>query len=207
MVTAEEAFFRQRKNLIASSLLVSFINIAGGQLKKINLLGNEIVFSNPQIIPLSLGVALAYFFIRYIQYAHDIDDKGFRQRFYGRVAQYLEPYLLSREFGKENSRLRTSYPDKQQIEVRQFIIFNDAVPTNTAFMSFVGKKGGIVIDETIEVRRKELAVPFARAAFYVVFRTRLVTDYVLPLILAIAAFSSYSNELRGAFTVWLQQFH
>ena len=89
MQLAEEAFFKQRRNLIASSLLVMFLNIAGGELKTLNLLGNKIEFTNSRVIPIALGVMLTYFVVRYLQYAHDVEDKGFKKRFYSRVEGYL----------------------------------------------------------------------------------------------------------------------
>lgn len=203
MTSAEEAFFKQRRNLIATALLAIFLNVAGGELKKLNLLGNEIEFTNPSAIPAALGLALTYFVIRYLQYAHDVEDKGFAKRFYERVERYLAPYVMKREFKRPNSYLSQCYKELNEIEVESFTMFHEAMPPNTAAASFVGKQGGTVVDENVDVSNWELLLPFARAAIYIVFRTRLATDYVLPIVIAIAAYSTYLAVVREFIATWL----
>lgn len=204
MTFAEESFFKQRRNLLASALLVAFLNIAGGSIKKLNLLGNEIEFSNPAAIPFALGVALSYFLVRFLQYANEIEDKGFKERFLARVEYYLGPYLMKREFKKEHSHLRQCYPKLGAIEIDSFVMFSPAMPLNTAAISFVGKDGGVVVDENeLHVSNRELIVPFVRAGIYITFCTRLVTDYVLPLLVAIFAYSTYHETVRSSVPTWL----
>jgi hypothetical protein len=204
MTPTEEAFFKKRRNLSATALLVAFINVAGGELRKLNLFGNEIEFTNPNAIPAALGIALTYFVIRYLQYAHDVEDKGFKKRFYGRVERYLAPYVMKREFKRPNSVLSRCYKDLSEIQVEDFIMFDRAMPRNTAAASFVGKEGGQLVDENeLTVSNWELLLPFVRAAVYIVFRTRLATDYVLPIIIAISAYGTYFGVVKEAVATWL----
>jgi hypothetical protein len=51
-----DGFIRQRRNLIASSLLLAFILYGGVELSKVNLLGNEITFTDPTILRKSLMI-------------------------------------------------------------------------------------------------------------------------------------------------------
>ncbi len=141
MHLAEEAFFKQRRSLIASSLLVTFLNIAGGELRTLNFLGNEIEFTNSRVIRIALGAMLTYFVVRYLQYAHDVEDKGFKKRFYTRVEWYLAPYVMKREFNRSNSSLGNCFEELKEIKVEGFTMFHEAMPPNTAAASFCGKDG------------------------------------------------------------------
>lgn len=196
MTTQEESFFKQRKNLIACALLVSFINVAGGELKKLNLLGNEIVFSNPRVIPIALGISLVYFLIRYVQYAHDVHDKGFRTRFLERASKHMERYLLKRQFQDEASEFRNPYQDIHDVKVHQFIIWDENIASNNAFMSICGVQGGVIVEDTLMFSHVEVVRPFLLGFLYIIFRTRLATDYLFPLFLAAFAVSTYSHQVR-----------
>lgn len=197
----DDLFQRQRRNLVLMSSLVLFVNITGGEITKIRLLGNELILRNPSTLPLLLAIVLAYFFLRFAQYAHEVENKGFRDRFFKRIELYLGPYLLKREFYNPKADLRRNYPNIADIEIEGPVtMFHKAMPENTAAVTFVGKQGGAVIDYSdLHVAKRELIWPYVRAGFYICVRTRLVTDYVLPVFLTIAAFASFIKEFP---TLW-----
>lgn len=190
-----ENFYKQRRNLILISSIVVFINLTAGKIEKINILGTELKLENSLIVPWVLGLMLFYLFLRYLQYTHDVQDKEFGARFFRRVEYYLAPKILRREHAKENSFLRRCYPDIKEIEVRHFEMFNGAMPKNIAAAEFVGKMGGVVVEENnLTVLNQELTWPFIRSSIYICLRTRLVTDYVFPVLFAGFAFVTYWSE-------------
>ena len=200
----DEQFQRQRRNLVLMSSLVMFVNAVGGRISKISLLGNEFTLSNPDAMPTILGIALGYLLLRYIQYAHELENKGFKDRFLQRVETYLRPYLLNREHARSNSELSRAYPDKGMVEVESLTMFHKAMRPNTAAVSFAPKDQGAVIDENeLHVSNAELIWPFIRSSFYILIRTRLATDFVFPPILAFLAYATYLKPVRDALSVWL----
>jgi hypothetical protein len=71
-------------------------------------------------------------------------------------------------------------------------MFDQAMPKNTAAMSVVHKDGGVVHEmNDLKVSNVELVVPFIRAGLYVLIRTRLATDYVVPVAIALTAIGSF----------------
>lgn len=184
------------------SSLVIFINITGAKLNAINFFGNNIKLDNPESLPIFMMVVLAYFLIRYSQYLHDVEDKGFKKRFYRYVEKCLEGYILKREYNIDKSYLKDNYPDIKEIEYTEPLsIFDESIRPNTAYASFVGKEGGLVVElNELHISNKEFIYPYIRSALYIVFRTRLVTDYVFPFVLFLLAGMSYSNNIL----CWLQ---
>lgn len=206
MTDSEEAFFKQRRNLIALSLIAAFINVAAVKLDRLNILGNELQISNPKALPIALAVGLTYFVIRYLQYMHDVEDKGFKKRFLSRAEKHLAPYLLRRELHDQTSELARTYAKKniEDLIVDEFLMFHEAMPPNTASASFIPKNGGMVVEENnLKVSNKELILPFIRAGLYVTFRTRLVTDYALPLLLSGVAYATYVPRVSASVSQWL----
>lgn len=198
----EEHFNKLRRNLVLMSVLVLFVNVTGAKLNKVNLLGNEITLPNPDSLPLYMAIVLLYFLVRYVQYMHDIEDKQFRTRFFKRVEKNLEPYILNREHRNEKTGLKMHYPDINSLEYYgSLTMFNEAMPKNTAAASFCGKEGGAVIDlNEIHISNYELIRPFILSALYIIFRTRLVTDYVFLIAICLLAYSSYMEFIKR----WLQ---
>lgn len=194
----DEHFVRQRRNLILMSALVLVVNLGQASLDRISLLGNEIVFSNPATLPTILGVVLGYLLIRYLQYAHEIEDKGFSSRFYRRVEKTLAPRLLKREFKRSGSWINPPYQELRSVEIESFLMFDEHVRPGYAEMEVVGKEGGQVLEHTVPVSWHELVLPFIVAASYVCIRTRLVTDFAFPLAFAGAAFASFSGSVSSA---------
>ena len=187
-----DQFYRQRRNLMLISMLVIFFNTTAGRIERLNILGTEIKLQNPDSLPWILGIILFYYLIRYTQYAHEIENKGFKDRWLQSADRYLSVKLLHREFNMKDSKLRATYPDLEQIKIEQFMMYRTGSFRNTAFASYCGIDGGHIIDfNKIPVSKVEQFLPLLRAAFYVMVRTRLVTDYILPAVIAIIAFLTY----------------
>ncbi|WLE97720.1 MAG: hypothetical protein QTN59_02535 [Candidatus Electrothrix communis] len=63
-----DAFRRQRKNVMLSSILVAIYFASGAQIEKINILGNIITISNQHITNIIILLFHSYFILRYWQY-------------------------------------------------------------------------------------------------------------------------------------------
>lgn len=199
---AYEIFLKQRRNLILMSVMVSFLNITNAKLEEISLLGNKITINNPESIPFILIFVLGYFLIRYFQYSHEIDNKGFKEKFLKITEKKLSSNILKREYNKDNSELKKVFPSINDVIVTEFIFFHEAMPKNTAAVTFEPKEDGVVLDDNdLHIENKELIIPFVMSGFYIVFRTSLVTTYVLPVVFSIFAFSTYCEPLNVFFGI------
>lgn len=203
----DELFQRQRRNVMLMASVVIFINTTGANLKQVNILGNMLDINNPTAMPKIIGIVLGYFLWRYLQYAHEIENKGLKQRFYKRAEYYLGPYLLKREYSRNGSRLSQQFSRLKDIKVSGDVaMFNQAMPPNTASVSFEHKDDmkvdGIIDENELHVSNVELIWPFIKAGTYIVFRTRLVTDYVFPPMFALLAYSTYSSCVQSLLKSW-----
>ncbi len=203
---SEDLFQRQRRNLILTAAVVVFINTTGAVLTKMNILGNELEIKNPIAMPTIFGVVLGYFLWRFFQYAHEIEDMGFKENFLRRVEHYLGPYLLRREFLRKGSKLSQHFSRVKDIKVLHVAMFNKAMPPNTAAVSFEHKDDmkvdGIIDEGELYVSNAALIVPFIRAGIYICVRTRLVTDYFFPPLFAALAFLSYFSDVQALLKSW-----
>lgn len=197
---SEDLFQRQRRNVILMASVVIFVNITEANLTTVNVLGNTLNIGNPAAMPKIFGIVLGYFLWRYSQYAHEIENKGFKDRFYKRAEYYLGPYLAKREFLKKGSTLIQHFSRLKDIKVTDVVMFHSAMPPNTAAVSFEDKDDMKVkgtVDSELPVSNIELILPFIRAGIYVVMRTRLATDYFFPAMFAVLAFSTYFSWVKS----------
>jgi hypothetical protein len=73
-----DGFVRQRRALVAVSLVLVTLQAIGASLDHLELLGNTINLNRPVPLAGPLWVAWGYFLLRYYQYFHDVGDSGFR---------------------------------------------------------------------------------------------------------------------------------
>lgn len=68
---------RQLRNLLATSLVLIAIHLAGATIKRdVSVLGTSIEFSNPERVIWGVWILWAYFFVRYWQYLNEEPDLG-----------------------------------------------------------------------------------------------------------------------------------
>ena len=204
-----ELFYRQRRNLILMSLLVVFINAVGGNITKINILGNEMNLSHPEVMPTIFGFVLAYFLWRFFQYAHEIDNKGFKDTFLLRVQTYLKHYLLKREYFKNESKLRPFYPNIKMLRVETVSLFwikapNEFEPVlpNAVIIRLITSANNHEIVNNEPVSILELMLPSIRASIYIIFRSRLATEFIFPPVFSFIAFATYLSFIRSSLAAW-----
>ena len=62
---------RQRRNIMAISILLPLYLFSGATFNKINILGNSVTLNNPKLITIFLIVLFFYFLLRYWQYFNE----------------------------------------------------------------------------------------------------------------------------------------
>ena len=179
----QDGFIRQRRNLIAISLVLWFVETATLTFPKLNILGNEFPISNPAAVNHALWIAGAYWMLRYLQYLHHA--RGLLQ-----IAQTWAEQMRSPTWDLALERVRQAYPEPKfsvsidkdiSHSLRQWVI-RFVVDLRTSTGGIVPNKG-ILHEETLSFR--DLFIPQIRAAWYLVFRARLITEYILPILLAL----------------------
>lgn len=202
-----EDFRRQRRNLIAVSLIAIFLNFAAVKLTKLNVLGNDLEISNPRALPVLFGVALAYFLWRYVQFMLDVESLGFRTRFRQRASFHALMHIIRRELRDPNSNLSKRYKGKtgRNLSPSTITLFDELGRLEDVAILYIHKRHGVLLnDHKVNVSGREMILPYMRSTIHVAFRTPLATEYVLPLLLAAIAAISYMPFAREAFIVWLK---
>lgn len=183
-------FTRQRRSLLASSIILLFFQMAGVTLESLNIFGNEVILTDPWVVEVALWIAWFYFTIRYLQHFHDLEDRGLVASFNRRMQKLVPPLavrLLDRavnnefrdassiEIGIKDLKVMKSYADHWEVQVNAGI----------AYKREDGATVSISRDRLVTVPRVTLWVPRIQSVLHVVFLTRLGTEYVLPLLVAI----------------------
>ena len=81
----DEAFIRQRRNLLLTSIIVFLINFAGIEIaEQVTIFSTKFTVNNPIVIYISSWIILFYFLLRYIQYYNELnyDDKDYELYYY-----------------------------------------------------------------------------------------------------------------------------
>jgi hypothetical protein len=130
---------------------------------------------NPEHLPVILGAVLAYFLIRYWQYAHDIVDKGFVSRFNQRRREYFRKRITEIAYADEGCELRQKIPELRDVLLSEFSMYGRAIP-GSAYISWLSKT------DTVRVELKDYVPPRRHALYaqaiatgYIITRTRLVS--------------------------------
>ena len=191
-------FLRQRRNLFIISFGLLLFQIIGLKLEKVSFLGNEFRVSRPELLPACLWIVYLYYVVRYYQYFHDVQDRGVRGKYSGRLRHLLDVTVVAkakREFAtghkKENgAKYEFGQPEFGNIVVDRWAAMVDvtvpvkinSVKSDTGSMSFTTTSDTIKSTETVYWR--EFLRFRVQAFLHVCFRTSLVTEYYLPFLVA-----------------------
>lgn len=172
------SLLRQRRNLIATSLALIFLEVAGAKFTKLSLLGTEIQLDRPGAVVATVWVLWSYSLLRYMQYLRAEGDLGILSAMGDRVL-----YKVRLRFGIEKP-----FEQDKTGQASFYIV------------SYVGKARWALIAETYDpnmggVKAQE-AWTFGpwywarwqlEAFLRVCLLTTKGTDFLLPIALAIAA--------------------
>lgn len=165
---------RQRRNLLVVSLALICVSLAGAEFgNKVGLMGTEITFARKWVLVAGAWVLWAYFFGRYLQYLGTEPQLGIDAN----VEKQLRAYH-SKQMGHD-PHLRIS-----RVSLFDWTLMTgDYVPGD-----------GSHLERAIALTRRERMLWTAKAYLAVSFKAPRVTDYVLPILIGLAA------PLTAAFT-------
>lgn len=205
-------FIRQRRNLIVISLVLLFAETSELSINKLNVFGNELLIRNPVIVTAALWIAYIYWLWRYYVYFHDLGDKGFgnklRTRLSGLVDQWSKKkfdmdstwrqeivkeardQLTKAQAGNTNLQNVLNSPHDWRLTDAGPIgkrIFRE-IPVQARLGLFVTRNGNQSIEHQtywqFVIDGLDAIVLITRAGLYVLARTRILSEYFLPYLIA-----------------------
>ena len=190
MTAIAESFSRQRRSLMATSLVLVAYIATGVRFEKASLFGNEFAITRPQLIPLALWIAWTYFALRYYQLYRDLADPEPRMahvRYLDQIAiqraRVLAPETLGASFleNVDPATVRWSFDDE--------VVENRGAPRWSVSLSATARAGD---SRTFRMSRFRQPVEMggrgdqASAWLQVALHTRYFTEYGLPAAIAAA---------------------
>src|SRR5229473_4667064 len=89
-------FVRQRRSVIAASVILFFYESSGIRVDKITILGNTFPIANPNWVPAAVWLLWLYFLVRYYQYFRDLPKREFSETWDERVWHLLKSLTRKR---------------------------------------------------------------------------------------------------------------
>ncbi|WP_320836597.1 hypothetical protein [Zhongshania sp.] len=166
---------RQRRNLIGSSIALLIIEFGDVTLDKINILGNELKLNNSGSIQVAAFIACTYFLFRYYQYIQANNGMG------------IEP-----EYNRELRRISFQY--LKLIKSDRKSQLNNVIAAGLKLQiiySVMDEFNALVKHPPLELGVFRSIWLRERAVFHLITHTPLITDYILPYVLAIAAIAAH----------------
>jgi hypothetical protein len=190
-------FGRERRNLLITSFILFFYHASGIRIDKINALGNEVTITDAYWVPVALWVLWFYFGLRYYQYFREIPDKGFATAYRQRFDQLTKTHAekkFRRDFNRE-----TEFPEEElkaldcrlSFDHRRIgVSFDSGDSMRLAVVAAVCLQGPMHLEsrnltKLVELCRRDLLIARFRSWIPVAVSTRLLTEYVLPFMIAL----------------------
>jgi hypothetical protein len=190
-----DGLLRQRRNLIVTCVLLWLMKYGGVTFSKFSLAGFDVVFKNPNALILSIWIAFTYFLYRYYQYFSDEGIAKLQQVFSAALEQRCEPII--RKLVKEkcltnNDSIGYSYEALKR---------NRWQYQAHALGPYDPGSGSVSNDKfEIPIGRWQLRKGILLAVMGSIFRNSVVTDYLLPFVVACGVlYYCGINDWNGSF--------
>jgi len=189
-----EGLLRQRRNLIITSVLLWLMKYGGVKFTKLSLAGFDITFKEPLVLVLSLWIAFAYFLFRYYQYFSSEGVSNLISVFFKSVETKCQPIiraLIKQKHPNWNNAPNYSY---ELLKKWKWVYHGQLVN--------IDSMGGTDPTENFElpIDKRKLRKGIFFATIDTTFRNSVVTDYLLPFILAgIVLWYCGSDDWDGSF--------
>ena len=188
----KEAFVRQRRALVATSLALIAFQGLGATLHRVTLLGNTIELASPLSVTTPLWVAWVYFYLRYYQYLRSLGDKGFKSLIEMRMIELasraalklIKDQIRVEEFKKQTVRIVR--PQMQRLSSPPgFWTFRA-----TGGMAQITERSGGSNVASQSIEGMEVALPLGKPRFsrtrstlWTVWNSHQGTEYGLPFLI------------------------
>lgn len=199
-----DGFVRQRRNLMALSLIIFLLYHWDAKFTVLNILGTPIDISNGQNVFAILWVLLVYWIWRYANYIFAIGDLGIVNEFVGKRIECLESILnkkprLGNKFLKKvdlwNENISSdNIKEMEKIRISPVDVINVGFLRRDFVYEFRSVSEAVTgRGDNVKVKYKASFVDILRAnlkSMYHIFnQTRLFSEYILPPILPAILFA------------------
>ena len=197
----QASFIRQRRNLIAVSLVLIFAQAHKAEFTKISIFGTDLSLGQSLDPTLYLWIAFFYLLWRYFSYFFEIGEKGFFNRHRERLKVLVEKIALKLLVSDPtyskilNTRLKHMELKGWQLTASHYA---DNTPSRWRWTLVLIIAGCDISDcKNSKARLTNIDMPIevsvdgflflcatARAWGYVLFRTPLFSEYVVPFLIS-----------------------
>lgn len=163
-------FLRQRRNLIGISIIIILFKVAEISTDKLTVLGTTFEIGNPKVIPYFVWTLWVYFLFRYYQYINIEKTFNFVKRLTTKIHNYVEIKIgIKHKDGNLNEK-STNYRIENDGLWKWSYTNQDEVPR-----------------KPIQINKFILFLYNLKSIISVSVKTNQFTEFILPLLLAIAA--------------------
>jgi hypothetical protein len=164
-----------RRNLIAISMFLIVFDLSTSTLDKVALFGMDLRVERPRALIWLAWLVWFYFVVRYLQYLFaetDLQTKG--RRFNERIHEYAKDWA--------------AVPEQDSSDGQPAIkLVRERFHWNLIIEGYDISAGSKKVEDVQSVSLIRMCLWNIRAATYMTICTQYVTDFVLPLLIAIAA--------------------
>jgi hypothetical protein len=189
-----EMFIRQRRNLMGISIILLFVTLSGLKVNKVNILGNELIITNPFIVTLALWIAFIYWYWRYTTYRIETGAPNFRHHY--------EPLLLRITVSKFTQQIQTAVDRECEVLMTAGdITLREWGKRPSLLNPFFERKLKVYYDTNLDTTRDPYPVhhdlilnvgiglgsrlfEWFASIWFITYRTSYVSEYVFPRVLA-----------------------
>lgn len=176
----KDGLIRQRRNLIATSVVLTLFDFAKVTVGKVSVLGTNLIVGNPVVVIGFLWAMWAYFLLRFLQYLAEESDLGIASAFKSKSDDLIKPHIEGIMARQSGERQYSNYgPDF--IEKRGLLTWQQPIKFYNVETSSVEEVGREALPKST------VALTILRSLVHVLVFTPRGTDYVLPFLLALAA--------------------
>lgn len=175
----DDTLTKSRRNLITISVVLILFDFAEVSIGQVSFLGTNLVIGNPDIIHKFMWITWAYLLLRYFQHLLDKGDLGLVRSFSEKAATIIDPriqHMICAHNSKEQ------YTGHGYLNIRQ-----RGLSWEIPLQKFEPSSGAYAEVGILKVPRLLLLRTWLATAFHISIRQPKVTEYILPIILAIAA--------------------
>ena len=176
----DAGLLRQRRNLILISIALLLVDFADVEIARVSLLGTTLVVGRPDVLHTFAWVAWTYFTVRYLQYLVYVGDLGFSSSFWSVADRHLERKIRTLVEAQVPKRQFTNFGPRHLVK-------NGCFRWEQPLSVYDPAVGSVEKIGSISLPTLTMFGAWLRGCIHVAFSTPKVTDYVLPLALALAA--------------------
>lgn len=176
-----DGLIKARRNLIVVSVLLIVFDLAGVSVSNVTALGAELQIGRPFVIHILLWVAWGYFLLRYTQILGDEKNLGIRDAFITKIDSLTFDVIANIVAKCEPSS--SSSPAKIGFSHLE----RNGLTLSLRVSEYDPGQGKNIELSVVPIPNRLLIPAIVRSAFHVAFITPKGTEYILPLLLAIAA--------------------